>query len=490
VTRAVWVVVAAVFIARAVAAFLVPLTGDEAYYWEWSKRIAFGYVDHPPMVAWTIAAFAWLGHGPGFVRLGFVACGVVATLALAACASLLANDARAGAAAALAFTLTPLASVAFASASPDGPFLGFWCLSLLFAARASREGRTMDFLLLGVVLGGTLLARMFGFALVAGVVAYALTPTGRGLRNGMALALGVAALVYAPFVVWNAQHGWVTFAFSLLHRHEVQGASGFSVARVFDLYAKEAIAFSPGIWVAALLCALRPRHPLLAWTAIPFLAFLTVFGLFWQVEVSWLFGPFASLCAMLGIAYVELSRTARAAWSAIALGPAAALTLLIFGVVFAPAASYAALRNAIGVTLRNSGPFEIFAFAPLSREVAALARGRGAIVMTDGYGFSSVLDFDGGIAPVVIGYDWQGRESRSWYPSALRPRSALFVDKEPLASRPDFQLHLARACARVVDGGAHSYRFGATPARTFYFTWCEDPKPEGIAILRWEREAN
>jgi len=83
-TRLIWAAIALVIVLRAVAAFTLPLTGDEAYYWEWSRRLAFGYVDHPPAVAWTIAAFAWLGHQPGFVRLGFVLCGVVASLALAA----------------------------------------------------------------------------------------------------------------------------------------------------------------------------------------------------------------------------------------------------------------------------------------------------------------------------------------------------------------------------------------------------------------------
>ena len=33
------------------------LQGDEAYYWLYSKYLAWGYYDHPPMVA----AFIWIG---------------------------------------------------------------------------------------------------------------------------------------------------------------------------------------------------------------------------------------------------------------------------------------------------------------------------------------------------------------------------------------------------------------------------------------------
>ena len=32
------------------------LYADEAYYWMWSRRLATGYFDHPPMVAWLIRA--------------------------------------------------------------------------------------------------------------------------------------------------------------------------------------------------------------------------------------------------------------------------------------------------------------------------------------------------------------------------------------------------------------------------------------------------
>src|SRR5882724_10858466 len=39
---------------RLVAAAFTPITFDEAYYWMWSKHLASGYYDHPPMVAFVI----------------------------------------------------------------------------------------------------------------------------------------------------------------------------------------------------------------------------------------------------------------------------------------------------------------------------------------------------------------------------------------------------------------------------------------------------
>ncbi len=52
VKRTAWIVCALVLLRLIVAAF-TPLAFDEAYYWTWSKRLAGGYLDHSPMVAFV-----------------------------------------------------------------------------------------------------------------------------------------------------------------------------------------------------------------------------------------------------------------------------------------------------------------------------------------------------------------------------------------------------------------------------------------------------
>ena len=486
-TRAVWAVVAFVILVRGVVAFTLPLTGDEAYYWEWSRHLAWGYVDHPPAVAATIALFSPFGQTPGLVRLGFVLCGLIASIAIAGCATTLTKDARAGAVAALALALTPLASLAFGSASPDGPYLMFWALALWAGARAFSYDRTLDWAALGAAVAGVLLSRVLGFALLFGICAYALTPGVRHVwRRGLPVALGVAALFFAPCVAWNATHGWVTFLFGLLYRHEETHA--FSVTRVLQLLATQAAAYSPGIFIAVLLLALRPRNAFLAWTALPQLIVVTSLSFVERVEIHWIFGTLVSLSAMLGVAYTQLSHRLKIVWSTICVVPGAILDPAILAVTFAPIPIYKIVNRETGAQLRNGGPFEIMTSAMVARDAKKLASERDAVVMTDGYGLSSVMDFDADITPVVIGYNWQGRESRHWYTDAERPARALFVDKEPLATRPDIASHLHRACARVSDGGIHPYSFGGTTPRAYYFTWCEGLAADGLAILRWERE--
>lgn len=55
-----------------VQAFFVELRGDEAYYWRYSKELAWGYFDHPPVTAVLVKAGDLLFHNELGVRLFFV----------------------------------------------------------------------------------------------------------------------------------------------------------------------------------------------------------------------------------------------------------------------------------------------------------------------------------------------------------------------------------------------------------------------------------
>ena len=59
-------------------ALLTPVSGDEAYYWDWSRQLDWGYYSKPPMIAWLIAASTSLiGSTTLAVRLPAVLLGTV-----------------------------------------------------------------------------------------------------------------------------------------------------------------------------------------------------------------------------------------------------------------------------------------------------------------------------------------------------------------------------------------------------------------------------
>ncbi|MBD5633641.1 MAG: glycosyltransferase family 39 protein, partial [Candidatus Eremiobacteraeota bacterium] len=242
---ATWSIVALVTLLRAIAAAKVPLTGDEAYYWEWAKHLALGYADHPPMVAYLIRPFAWGTQNPIWIRLGFLICGVVGTLAAAGAAKRIAGDERAGMITALAMMLTPMLSVGFVIATPDGPLMAAWACSLYFAVRVAQLRLRRDFVFLGIALAFALLSKMFAFALVAGIVAWSLAASRRSLwRSGLWLTFVVVAILYTPFVIWNAHNAWVTFTFAFAQRHVAEP----KLLRPLFYLVSSSGPYSPGLW--------------------------------------------------------------------------------------------------------------------------------------------------------------------------------------------------------------------------------------------------
>lgn len=483
------VVIGAAFV-RLIAALTIPMTGDEAYYWEWSRHPAFGYFDHPPMVAWLIALFSMGVKSTLLVRLPFVLSGLGCSLFVMAFGTRTTGNPAAGATAALLLNLTPFANIAFTVASPDGPYLLFWAASLYFGLRALDPATPQWRVFLAASLGCAVLSRILGVMLVAGCVyalalASARNRTAWATRNALKFvpaSLLVIAALLGPYLVWNGLHGWQSLHFQLISRQ--QPVPGGNIGELLGLYVA---VLTPGIFVAVIAALVRlarqrePAEALLFGTALPLLALCVVLAFRERVEFYWADGSFISLIAAAGMYAPSLLRGARYAW---VVTPAAIVTLVLYSAMLGPLRLYHFLDQRFGLHLRHEGPFEIWAYQQAAQDVAQEANRHRAWVMTDGYGLSSLLDFYAGIPPVVIGYDAQGRELRDQRHRDV-PSTAIFFDKEPLASRPDFQQRLTRACSAIRDDGQRSYYVEGILARTFYLTRCEGLTPKGFSLLRW-----
>ena len=480
-----WGIIAVATVVRCIAAAHLPLSGDEAYYWEWSRRLAYGYYDHPPMVAWAIALFS-LGHKSTLlVRLPFVISGLGAAVCVHAFVARATGSSWAGATAALLLTLTPFAMIAFTTATPDGTYLFFWSLSLYLTLRALDTAPIFE-LPLAVSVAFAFLSRVLGGLLAFGC-AYVLALLGAGggaqRRRYDLLALFIFCLLIAPYLVWDASHAWSAMRFALFGRHDATYHGG-NILSLLGLYA---LVLTPGVFIAAIVAIVRtarrssPADRIVFATATPLLALCLLLALREPVEFYWADGAFISLIAAIGLCAHELLRGVR---YALVVVPAAAIALLLYSVAAFPLQIYNVAQHSFGLQLRHEGPFEIWAFEPAARDMARESSSAHAWVMTDGYGLSSVLDYYGAIEPVVIGYDRQGREARQWATGAV-PQTAFFFDKEALDSRPDFQARLRHACATVKDDGRRSYYVNGILARTFYVTRCDGLTPAGFAYLRW-----
>jgi Dolichyl-phosphate-mannose-protein mannosyltransferase len=474
-------------IARLLLTRQVPLLEDEAYYWEWSRHLAPGYVDHPPAVAWLIAVFS-PPNSPVFIRFGFVLCGIIAGLALADTARILArrrglDGNRAALVALCAFSFAPVTWFAFTIASPDGPYLAAWAAALWAAARVEDTARRRDMVILGVALATALLSRAFGFALVGGILIWSLLPERRWLwKSGLWLTVAVVAILYSPFVVWNGTHHWANFAFSIGERNELHA---LRIVQLWPLVCGAALMYSPGLWCAAIVVLVASpfsREPLIAWTAVPLAAVLTALAGFEVVGQYWYLGPYASLCVGMGAAYARARKRSRVVWTQAALIPAFALLLVGAVGAITSERGFGAVRKITEQIVRNDRPFQLYIYPALARDVASMARARHAGVMTTGYDIAGELDYHAKLAPIVIGDDYRGRESRRW--TLVTHRTMILVERTPLSAMPSLDLRLTRSCKQLEPGPVLRYRFAGAPAARFPTAYCIGIDSREIAVLR------
>ncbi len=438
---------------RLAVAGSTPLAPDEAYYWVWSKALAFGYPDHPPMVAlWIRVGTALLGDTELGVRLLGPLATAVGTVLLWRAAEDLLPGRRAGLPAAVLVNATLLFGVGSVTMTPDTPLLFFWTVSLFGLGRLLATGRAGWWGLAGAAAGLAMASKYTAVLLAPAVLVWLLAvPSLRPwLRRPAPWLGGLAALaVFAPVLEWNATHDWVSFARQGGRVGDWQPSRalqflgellGGQIGLATPLLA---VMFGAG-FVAALRRA-RKRDPgwtlLAALLTVPSLVFLE-HALGDRVQANWpsLLYPQAAIAAA-GLA---------GGWRRLR-APAAGLGFLLTGLVWTQAI-WAPVRLPVAwdITLLRLAGWDSMAW-----DIAVTARAEGAdYVVADNYGQAAELAWHlpPGIAVLARDARWR------WFdlPDAmgfvagrtgLMARSDRLTDQPPMA---DFE-HLE--WIGVVDRG-------------------------------------
>ena len=127
---------------RLLAAAFTPITFDEAYYWMWSKHLAGGYYDHPPMVALVIRLGTLIaGDTELGVRLVSILLALPMSWAIYEATSVLFGGRRVAATATILFNATLMVAVGTMIVTPDAPLLVASSFLLLSLAKVLRTGR-------------------------------------------------------------------------------------------------------------------------------------------------------------------------------------------------------------------------------------------------------------------------------------------------------------------------------------------------------------
>jgi 4-amino-4-deoxy-L-arabinose transferase-like glycosyltransferase len=210
---------------RLIAAAWTPLTFDEAYYWLWSKHLAGGYYDHPPMVALVIRAGTMIGGDTEFgVRLVSVLLALPMSYWIFRTASILFGSIRVAATAALFINVTLMAAVGTMIVTPDAPLLVAASLVLFCLAKLFESGRGVWWLAVGAAVGAALLSKYTALFFGPAILIWLLTmPQQRRWLFTPWPYLGglVAAALFLPVILWNADHQWVSFLKQLAGRAHI-----------------------------------------------------------------------------------------------------------------------------------------------------------------------------------------------------------------------------------------------------------------------------
>ena len=282
------------------------LAGDEAQYWDWSRRLALGYYSKPPLIAYIMRLLTNAGGNKEWaIRSGAVLFTSGALAFTYALTLRIAKSERAALLAATAVLLMPSSWAGSVLMTIDAPLAFFWILAMYAFHRAVNGSKAMWWLT-GLALGLGMLAKYTMVLLPVSFLLYVLAVDRRPLRTpGPYIALALMFLCLSGVLYWNASNDWV----SIRHTASIGTGDGQSIGKALGhflefLGSQAGIMVSPilfgfYIWAIAVL-ARRFRQDRDA--AYLFLCFTLLFGSYALVAFTRRPQPNWPVCAYMAAA--------------------------------------------------------------------------------------------------------------------------------------------------------------------------------------------
>lgn len=188
------------------------LLHDEAYYWVWSKELAWGYFDHPPLVALEIFFSKTLFSGELGVRLATVvtSCGFIYGLW-----KLVTPSYRT-----INYFILITAGTLFIHVygfitTPDAPLMFFAVIYLLIYRRVLERLTIQNSLLWGLSMALVMYSKYHGLLLII----FSLIGHWAWLKKpGFYLAVFFGILLYSPHLIWQYEHDFPSLQYHLVDR--------------------------------------------------------------------------------------------------------------------------------------------------------------------------------------------------------------------------------------------------------------------------------
>ena len=448
---------------RLIMAATLGFSVDESYTIANARELNLSYFDHPPLHYWIAHAFMpLLGEGHA-LRLPFIVLFAGSTWLLYLLTRRL-FGAWAGVWAVLALNLSAVFTLsAGAWIVPDGP-LDFFLLAAALtlakgffpAAEAPSPWRT--WVLAGIWLGLASLSKYHAVLFAFSVVLYLVTvPERRRVLLHPAPWTGalVALAMFTPVLVWNARHGWISFAFQSRHGFVYQGGweitpSALHVDNFLINAAGEALWIFPWIFVPLVLAAWQAlrvgRRREQSWyclcLGLPTILFFTIVPLWGNKGLPhWSMSGWLMLYPLLGD-YLE--RAAGRPWPR-RWASASVVLFAILAVIIVGHTASGFGRLLVPEAFRRGDPtLEALEWTPLRRELAArgyLDRHDLFVVAPYWLDAGRIDQALGGALPVVAFGDWNEPKNFElrYDPRSFLGRDALIIG---IKIGPDIEMRL------------------------------------------------
>ncbi len=294
---------------RLIIGAVLGLGVDESHYVMYARHPAWGYFDHPPMVAVFGLLTRPFGHHPFWIRLGPVLCSAMAMVLLRKLALTMGYRERAAFFAVVALNLMPGFHVLAPALLPDAWLNVFWMATLLAAWTALHRTSYIPWLATGLAFGMALMSKYHGILLPAFLALFVLTtPKYRHwmFRPHAYLAGMIGLLVFLPNIVWNARNDWISYAFQIAHG---SGGGELRIGNVLEAVGGQ-LAFAGPVLMLLLPAAAwtvwrdTSRHDadrFLVWTSLPVFLFFGGIGSFGKILPHWPFAGWWAGALLLGI---------------------------------------------------------------------------------------------------------------------------------------------------------------------------------------------
>ncbi|MCJ7466513.1 MAG: glycosyltransferase family 39 protein [Maribacter sp.] len=223
-----------VFIINLLQSYFTELIFDEAYYWYFSQHMAWGYFDHPPMVALLIKISSFFFSGELGVR--FMSC--VLSIGTLIILWLLIDNKRKKEYIThffiLTFSVTLLNAYGFFTL-PDTPLLFFTALFLLVYKRFLTKPSFSLAIGMGLVMAALMYSKYHAIL----VIFFVLLSNLKLLANKYAwMAVFIALVAYIPHFIWLYDHDFISIKYHLFERpNEAYDFKQFTLGYFLNLFA-------------------------------------------------------------------------------------------------------------------------------------------------------------------------------------------------------------------------------------------------------------